>query len=76
MKPDFILVEGRAFNWRQLCELRKQQLETWRAAQGRQLALFELMEDCRPAAERSAAGRYEEPTLMEWLVSDAGSERS
>ena len=29
----------------------------------RQLALFELKEDCRPAAERTAAGRYREPTF-------------
>jgi hypothetical protein len=26
--------------------------------------LFELKEDCRPAAERTAAGRFVEPTLF------------
>lgn len=67
MKPDFIVIEGKAFNWRQLCEQRRAQLEAWKAAQGRQLALFELKDDCRPAAERSAAGRYAEPTLLEWI---------
>jgi hypothetical protein len=63
-KPDTIIVDGRAYSWARLIELRKQQLEAWRAAQCRQLALFELKNDCRPEAERSAAGRYEEPTLF------------
>jgi hypothetical protein len=31
---------------------------------GRQLALFELKADFRPAAERTAAGRYLEPDLL------------
>jgi hypothetical protein len=35
----------------------------WRAAQPQQPALFELKDDHRPAAERTAAGRYQEPTL-------------
>jgi hypothetical protein len=34
------------------------------AAQPRQLALFELKDDCRPATERTAAGRYAEPTFF------------
>ena len=63
-KPDTIIVNGRAFSWQQLCELRRQQLEAWRAEQARQLALFELKDDRRPLAERTAAGRYAEPTLF------------
>jgi hypothetical protein len=63
-KPDTIIVNGHAFSWQQLCELRRQQLEAWKAAQGAQPALFELRDDCRPQAERSAAGRYREPTLF------------
>jgi hypothetical protein len=63
-KPDTIIVNGHAFSWQQLCELRRQQLEAWRAEQARQLALFELRDDCRPEAERTAAGRYLEPTLF------------
>jgi len=47
-----------------LCELRRQQLEARQAAQPRQLALFELKDDCRPATERTAAGRYAEPTFF------------
>jgi hypothetical protein len=63
-KPDILVVDGRAFSWRQICELRRQQLEAWKAAEARQLALFELKDDCRPATERTAAGRYAEPTLL------------
>jgi hypothetical protein len=32
--------------------------------QPRQLALFELKDDCRPATERTAASRYAEPTVF------------
>jgi hypothetical protein len=34
------------------------------AAQLRQLALFQLEDDCRPVAERTAAGRYAQPTFL------------
>lgn len=63
-KPNFIIVDGRALSWARLVELRRQQLEAWRTEQCRQLALFELKDDCRPAAERTAAGRYQEPSLF------------
>jgi hypothetical protein len=63
-KPDTLIVDGHAYSWQRLCELRRQQLEACKAAQARQLALFELKEDCRPAAERTAAGRFKEPTLF------------
>jgi hypothetical protein len=46
--------------------LRRQQLETWRADQTRQLTLFELKDDCRPEAERTALRRYQEPSLLGW----------
>jgi hypothetical protein len=64
-KPDTLIVDGHAYSWQQLCELRRQQLAAWRAARGEQAALFELKDDCRPAAERTAAGRYSEPSLFE-----------
>jgi hypothetical protein len=48
--------------------LRQQQLAAARKAQGSQLALFEMKEDCRPAAERTAAGRFTEPTLLGLLA--------
>ncbi len=62
--PDTIIVDGRAYSWRHLTELRRRQLEAWRTAQPQQLALFELKTDRRPASERSAAGRYQEPTFL------------
>jgi hypothetical protein len=69
-KPDTIILDGHAFSWRRISELRRQQLEAWKAEQARQLALFELKDDCRPEAERTTAGRYLEPTLLA-LIADA-----
>jgi hypothetical protein len=63
-KPDTLIVDGHAFSWQRLCELRRQQLEVWKAAQPQQPSLFELIEDFRPAADRTAARRYREPTLF------------
>ena len=68
MSVDTFIIEGRAYSWRALCELRKAPLEARRTAQGKQLALFELHEDCRPAPERTAAGRFQEPTLLNLLT--------
>lgn len=62
--PDTIMIEGRAYSWRVLMAARREQLEAWKAAQPQQPALFALKDDCRPAAERSAAGRYLEPSLL------------
>jgi hypothetical protein len=67
-RPDIILIEGRAYSWRQLCERRRLQIEAWRNAQPHQPALFELREDCRPAAGRTAAGRYQEPTFLSLMI--------
>lgn len=69
-KPDTLNVDGHAFSWQRLVELRRQQLEAWRAEQCRQLTLFELKDDCRPEAERTAAGRYHEPTLLGLMAGD------
>jgi hypothetical protein len=63
-KPDTIVIDGHALSWQRISELRRQQLEAWKAEQVRQLALFELKDDCRPEAERTAAGRYLEPTFF------------
>jgi hypothetical protein len=64
-KPETLVVDGHGFNWQRLCELRRQQLEAWRAEQARQLALFEMRDDHRPIAERTPAQRYEAPTMLE-----------
>jgi hypothetical protein len=66
-KPDIILIGDHAYRWQEICELRRQQLEAAKAARGEQLALFELKVDCRPVAERTGAGRYQEPTLFALL---------
>jgi len=72
-KPDTILIGGHAYSWTEICELRRRQLEAWKASQARQLALFELKDDIRPAAERTAAGRYLEPTLLGLIAKRNGS---
>jgi hypothetical protein len=66
-KPDILIVDGHGFNWQRLCELRTQQLEARRASQAQQLTLFAMHEDCRPEAERTSAGRYEAPTMLELM---------
>ena len=57
-KPDTLIVDGHALSWQHLCDLRRQQIEAWKKAEGRQPALFELRDDHRPPAARTAAGRY------------------
>jgi hypothetical protein len=73
-KPDALIVDGHAFSWQRLRELRRQQLEQWKAAQPSQPALFELKNDCRPAAERTASGRYHEPTLFAKMTGGCNSD--
>lgn len=65
--PDNIIIDGRAYSWRRIQALRRQQLATWREAQPQQPALFALKDDRRPVSERSADGRYAEPTLLAFL---------
>jgi hypothetical protein len=60
--PKFIDIEGRRYLWREVLRLRQEQRLA--AARAQQPALFELREDCRPATERTAAGRYREPSLF------------
>jgi len=60
--PRFIDLDGKRYLWRDLLRLRQEQRAA--AWQGEQPTLFELREDCRPAAERTAAGRYLEPSLF------------
>jgi hypothetical protein len=69
-RPDTIVIDGRGYSWQQLCELRRRQLEAWKAERGEQPALFELRDDCRPQAERTAAGRYLEPSLLDGMQGD------
>jgi hypothetical protein len=63
--PKFIEIAGKRVLWRDLLEKRREQLVT--VSKGEQPALFELKEDRRPIADRSAAGRYLEPSLFTLL---------
>jgi hypothetical protein len=74
-RPDILYVDGRAFSWRRLCELRRRQMEAWAKAEASQPALFELKIDCRPRAERSADGRYRQPSLLEGMAGEATRKR-
>jgi hypothetical protein len=60
--PKFIEIDGKRIAWRNLLRRRREQIEA--CAEPEQPALFELKEDHRPASERSAAGRYREPSLF------------
>ena len=63
-KPDTLIVDGHAFSWQRLVELRRAQLEAWGAERRRQPTLFELKDDSRPPFERTATVRYVEPTFL------------
>jgi hypothetical protein len=64
-KPDVLIVDGHAYSWQRLCELRRQQIEAWKKAEGKQPALFELRDNYRPQAAPTAAGRYRELSLLD-----------
>lgn len=58
----FIEIDGKRFLWRDILQLLREQKKAHAKAQ--QPALFELKDDRRPLAERTAAGRYLEPSLF------------
>lgn len=57
----FVEIDGRRYLWRDLLKLRREQKEL---GPEKQLTLFELQTDSRPASQASADGRYSEPTLF------------
>jgi hypothetical protein len=61
MSPLFIVIEGKRYLWNDLLRLRREQRK---ATKKRQLTLFELKEDSRPASQRTAEGRFSEQTLF------------
>jgi len=63
--PKFIEIDGKRHLWRELLQRRREQIEA--CAEPGQPALFELREDHRPASDRTAAGRYREPSLFTLL---------
>jgi hypothetical protein len=58
----FIEIDGKRYLWRDLLELRREQRKAHALAQ--QPLLFPVKEDHRPISERTAAGRYREPSLF------------
>jgi hypothetical protein len=58
----FIEIEGKRYLWRELLQRRREQKAAH--ARAEQPPLFELRLDQRPSSERTAAGRYLEPTLF------------
>jgi hypothetical protein len=61
--PKFIEIDGKRFVWHDL--LQRRRVQRMAAARIEQPAVFvELKEDRRPAPERTAAGRYREPSLF------------
>ncbi len=66
--PGTIIIDGRAYRWRDILEMRRQQIAAWKAARPDQPALFPLIADSRPKSERTVAGRYREPTLFNSLL--------
>jgi hypothetical protein len=63
MKPRFIDINGHRYLWRDILELRRKQLASYAAS--RQTALFEMVDDTRPASQRTASDRYHQPLLFD-----------
>jgi hypothetical protein len=64
-RPAALVIDGKRYLWRDILEMRRRQLEEARKAE--QLALFEMKDDHRPAEQRTAAGRYQTPSLFTLL---------
>jgi hypothetical protein len=58
----FIEIDGKRYAWRDILQRHREQRKQTRQPQP---TLFELKEDARPPSERTAAGRYSEPTLFD-----------
>ena len=65
-----IQIDGKLYLWRNILQLRREQKKTF--ARWKRPAFFELKADRRPEADRTASGRYREPSLfsgMSWPLS-------
>lgn len=58
----FIEIDGKRYAWRDLVARYREQAKRERAPEP---TLFEMKEDVRPASQKTAAGRYAEPSLFD-----------
>jgi hypothetical protein len=65
LAPKFIDIDGKRFVWRELMQRRREQVAA--AAKVEQPVLFEMKKDYRLPSERTAAGRYAEPSLFAFM---------
>ena len=62
-KHSTIIIDGKRYRWRDILQMRQEQRAS--AAKASQLALFaDLPDDSRPAHERTASRRYQQPSLF------------
>lgn len=59
----YVVLDGKTWSWKELLRIRREQQKAER--QAKQLALFEMKEDCRPKSQHNVAGRFSEPTLFQ-----------
>ena len=57
----YIVISGVRYEWKEIRRLRREQVS---ATRKQQLVLFEMKDDCRPASQKSADGRFSEPPLF------------
>jgi hypothetical protein len=69
--PSFIELDGHSYLWRDVLVARRAQLAAVTKAE--RLALFELRHDSRPVTDRTAAGRYHEPSLFDCRIAEPPS---
>ena len=62
MNQRLIEINGTPYLRRDILELRREQLRA--RSRTRQTTLLELRVDARPPSERTASGRYQEPSLF------------
>ena len=58
----YVLLDGKRYLWRDILKIRREQVKQER--QTRQPISFVMHNDARPVSQRSADGRYSEPTLF------------
>ncbi len=59
--PRYLVIDGKRFLWANILRLRQEQRK---AAKNERPALSALKEACRPPSQKTACGRYKEPTLF------------